>query len=109
MVGMEIKNEHLIYAIIFGAVLVLSWSVFSTFSKPQLDRDSRGLLLETASNEQYFAAQAQSAGSECGDLKDEANVQHLSHHPGQYADCLKQVEPAFLQKATGKTLKEILG
>lgn len=103
------KNEHLLYAVIFGAVLVLSWSAFSTFSKPQLDRDPRGLLLETASNEQYFAAQAQQVGSECGDLQDEANVQHLSHHPDRFAQCLRQVTPAFLKKATGKTLEEILG
>ncbi|MEM4254752.1 MAG: hypothetical protein QXR53_00285 [Candidatus Norongarragalinales archaeon] len=106
---MEMKNEYLLYAVIFGSTLVLAWSAFAATSKPQLDRDSRGLLLETQSNEQYFAAQAQALGNECGNLKDEANVQHLSHHPGQYADCLRQVEPSFLRKATGKTLGEILG
>ncbi len=106
---MEIKNEYLLYGLIFVGVALLAWSLFSTFSQPRLDRDPRGLLLQSAANEQYFAAQAQSAGSECGDVKDEANVQHLSHHPDRFAECLGQVEPSFLKKATGKTLGEIIG
>ncbi|HIH20646.1 TPA: hypothetical protein HA244_05245 [Candidatus Micrarchaeota archaeon] len=103
------KNEYLVYAMLFVGVLLLAWSAFSTFAKPQLDRDARGLLLETQANEQYFQQQALQVGNECGNLNDEANVQHLSHHPSQFADCLKQVDPAFLQKATGKTLGQIIG
>lgn len=103
------KDEYILYGVIFLAAGLLAWSVFASFQQPKLDRDSNGILLKTQANEQYFQQQAQSAGSECGNLRDTANVQHLSHHPGQYADCLKQVDPSFLQKATGKTLQQILG
>ena len=102
------KNEYLMYGLLFVAVLVLAWTVFSAFSKPQLDRGVDGRVLETASNEQYFQQQAAQSGSECGDLNDEANVQHLSHHPSQYENCLRQVDPAFLKQATGKTYEQIM-
>ncbi len=97
------------YGVLFVGVLVLAFSVFSLFSAPKIDVDAQGRVLETARNEQYFQQQAVQVGSECGDLRDAANVQHLSHHPGQYADCLRQVDPAFLQQATGQTLQQILG
>ncbi|HIH19909.1 TPA: hypothetical protein HA244_01435 [Candidatus Micrarchaeota archaeon] len=103
------KNEYFTYGLLFMAVLVLAWTVFSVFSKPKLDLDAQGKVLETASNEQYFQQQAAQVGNECGNLKDEATVQHLSHHPSQYAQCLRQVDPAFLKQATGKTLGELLG
>lgn len=103
------KNEIMVYGLIFLAAFVLAYSVFATFSKPAYERNAQGLVANSLANQQYFQQQAAQSGSECGDLNDEANVQHLSHHPGQFADCLKQVNPAFLQKATGKTLQQILG
>lgn len=51
----------------------------------------------------------QPVASSCGDLTSAVYVQHLSHHPGIYADCLKQVDPAFLKQVTGRTLQQILG
>ncbi len=56
------------------------------------------------------AAQTQALDSnECGDLNDDANVQHLGHHPDRYAECLKQVDGAVLKRATGKTLGQLIG
>ena len=103
------KNEYFLYGLLFVAVLILAWTAFSMFSKPQLDRDAQGRVLQTSANAQFFQQQAAQSGSECGDLKDEANVQHLSHHPDRFSDCLRQVDPAFLKQATGQTLQEILG
>ncbi|MEK6954396.1 MAG: hypothetical protein AABX01_05280 [Candidatus Micrarchaeota archaeon] len=97
------------YGIIFIAIAVVAFSVFSVFSPSKPALDSQGRVLQTASNQQYYQQQAVSSGSECGNLKDAANVQHLSHHPSQYAECLGKVDPAFLKQATGKTLQEIAG
>ncbi|MBI5035811.1 hypothetical protein HZC09_00560 [Candidatus Micrarchaeota archaeon] len=36
-------------------------------------------------------------------------LQPTGHLPDKYASCLRQVEPALLQKATGKTLQQIIG
>ena len=96
-------------ALIGVGVLLIGVSAFSLLSQPRFDVGQSGQLLQTRSNQQFFEQQAASSGSQCGNLQDVANVQHLSHHPGQYADCLKKVDPAFLQKATGKTIEQILG
>ncbi|MBU1197458.1 hypothetical protein KJ765_02995 [Candidatus Micrarchaeota archaeon] len=103
------------YAVLFVMVGVLSFSAIALLSPPAakpvpvLDTDSEGMLLETTNNEQIFENQADQTGSECGDMTDESNVQHLSHHPERFEDCLRQVDPAFLKEATGRTLEEILG
>ncbi len=46
--------------------------------------------------------------NECGDLNDAANVQHLSHHPQQYGDCLKNVNPAKFFEAVGMERNDFL-
>ncbi len=99
------------YGILFAVAGVLAFSILSLTSAKNvdLDRDSSGTLLETEKNEEYFQQQAAEMGDECGDLKSTSNVQHLSHHPAMYAECLKKVEPAVLKQATGKTLSELLG
>ncbi|MBI5225284.1 hypothetical protein HY989_05430 [Candidatus Micrarchaeota archaeon] len=97
------------YGILFLMIGVLALGFFSFFSAPKLQADSQGKILQTASNSQYYQQKAQAQGTECGDLKDAGNVQHLSHHPSKYADCLKKVDLAFLKQATGKTLGEIMG
>ncbi len=48
------------------------------------------------------------AADECGDLGDAANIQHLSHHPQQYKDCLKQVNPQKFYDATGQNLNDFM-
>lgn len=39
--------------------------------------------------------------SECGDITDNSNVQHLSHHPDRFGECIKLVDPAKFREATG--------
>ncbi len=100
-----LKNNAGIYVILFAGFLVLAWSAVSI-----LKTNSQDNALEySPQNQAYYEAKALESGSECGNLADEKNVQHLSHHPARYADCLKQVKPTLLQKASGKTLQQILG
>lgn len=47
--------------------------------------------------------------AECGNLDDVSNIQHLSHHPQQYKDCIKQVKPQKFLEATGQNLNDFLG
>lgn len=100
--------KYLEYGLVFVVVLVLAFAFF-VYRPAGQATDASGALVPSGQNFQYYQQKAQALGDECGDLKDEGNVQHLSHHPGQYAECLKKVEPAMLQKATGKTLKELIG
>lgn len=99
--------RYLEYAVVFVAVLVLAFAFFMYRPGPALD--ASGGLVPSGQNFQYYQQKAAALGDECGDLKDEGNVQHLSHHPDRYAACLQKVDPAILQKATGKTLAQILG
>ncbi len=102
-------SELALYAALLFGVLLVAWSAYGFLAPNGPIMDSSGQVLKTAANQQYFASVAAQSGNTCGDLKDTQNVQHLSHHPGQYADCLKQVDPAFLQQATGKTYQQIVG
>jgi|SRR3989338_3449357 len=103
----ETKNEmYILYGIGIIAVLMLGWAFIGFVSPSQ----------PSAENAQFqqastFSASggASSSDSECGDLNDISNVQHLGHHPDQFADCLKKVNPQVLKQATGQTLEELLG
>ncbi|VVB61408.1 Uncharacterised protein [uncultured archaeon] len=97
---MENKGNILSYAIVAVAIAVVVWAALSTFG------------LNTGKTASYNSNQASSQGmdamhssgmnaGECGDLNEVGNVQHLSHHPSQYADCLKQVSPTVFKQATG--------
>ncbi len=81
------KENIMLYGIIVAAVAILAWAVLSIF----------GTGVGSA-NYNYY--QQQNAGG-CGDLNDVANVQHLSHHPSQYADCIKQVSSEMFKQAVG--------
>ncbi len=81
------KENILLYGIVAAAVAILVWAVLSIF----------GTGVGSA-NYNYY--QQTNAGG-CGDLNDIANVQHLSHHPSQYADCIKQVSPEVFKQAVG--------
>ncbi len=86
------KNVRTREALQYGAVLaVVALAVFSIYYWYQSTAVG-------SANYNYY--QNKNAGG-CGDLTDPGNVQHLSHHPSQYADCLKQVSPDVFQKATG--------
>lgn len=84
----KIKKESiLLYGIVAVAVAILAWAVLSIFST--------GI---DSANYNYY--QQKNAGG-CGDLNDASNVQHLSHHPFLYADCIKQVSPEVFKQAVG--------
>ena len=105
-------DDALMYGAIVVAVLLLAWSAYAYMfpAKPTgWATDTSGQVVNSQQNLQYFQQVAQQTGSECGDVTDVSNVQHLSHHPDRYAECLKKVDSAFLKKATGLTLKEIIG
>lgn len=88
MAKIKIKKENaLLYGIVAAAVAILAWAVLSILGTG-----------EGSANYNYY--QQQNAGG-CGDLNDAANVQHLSHHPSQYADCIKQVSPEIFKQAVG--------
>lgn len=99
-----------VYGIALVGLVLLAYAAVGALAPPSVQFDSAGNVLQSEQNRVAFAQQAQSSGlGECGDLRDTANVQHLSHHPSQYASCLQQVDAGFLQQATGQTLQEILG
>ncbi len=100
--------KYLEYALVFGVVLVMAFAFF-VYRPAGAQAGPAGGLVPSGQNFQYYQQKAADLGNECGDLKDEGNVQHLGHHPDRYASCLKQVEPAFLEKATGKTLQQLVG
>ncbi len=79
------KENILLYGIVAAAVAILVWAVASVFGTGSANYD-------------YY--QQQNAGG-CGDLNDLGNVQHLSHHPSQYADCIKQVSAEVFKQAVG--------
>lgn len=81
------KENILLYGIVAVAVVILAWAALSIF----------GTGVGSA-NYNYY--QQKNAGG-CGDLNDASNVQHLSHHPSQYADCIKQVSPEIFRQAVG--------
>ncbi|MBI4361332.1 hypothetical protein HY572_06195 [Candidatus Micrarchaeota archaeon] len=100
--------KHFEYVVVFVAVMALAFAFF-VYAPGGVQKDAGGNVLAGGQNFQFYQQKAAALGNECGDLNDESNVQHLSHHPDRYADCLKQVEPGALQKATGKTLQQIVG
>ncbi len=93
---MNTKKETLgtenivLYIAIVAAVLVLGWVLWSSYA---------GTGTVPAANTYSSPA---SGSDDCGDLSDSSNVQHLSHHPSQYAECIKKVDPAVFKQAVGK-------
>ncbi len=91
---MRLNKENLaIYGVLAVAIAVLLFSVFSMINP-----------VKPAQNLQY---QSQAVDA-CGDLNDLANIQHLSHHPEQYKNCIKKVEPSLFKQAVGEDLDSFL-
>lgn len=44
----------------------------------------------------------------CGDLSDISNIQHLSHHPQQYAECINLVSDEKFKEAVGTGKSEFM-
>lgn len=80
-----------IYGVLAIAIAVLIYSAFS--------------IINPAKPVQQYQS---SLGDACGDLNDLANIQHLSHHPEQYEECIKKVDPALFKQAVGEDLNSFL-
>ena len=106
-------DELMKYAMVAIAIATLAFAVFSynTPAAQPAAGQANAIALQQglAASGALASSGAFAASSQCGDLNDDANVQHLSHHPDRYANCLKQVEAAVLKKATGKTLGQLIG
>jgi len=84
------NNKMLVYAVVIFAVAVLAWSITTMANGSK-----------TNAQYQYYNNLQQQSTSGCGDLADNGNVQHLSHHPEQYAECIKQVDAQKFKEAVG--------
>ncbi len=76
-------QEIFLYILIVIVSLVLIWTLSNSFSK------------------QATASPTSFSSSECGNLNDMSNIQHLSHHPDIFSECIKQVEPEKFLQAVG--------
>ncbi len=86
------------YAVLILALAVLGWVAYGAFGpKPAASAVQASALA---------ASQGIIDSSSCGDLNDTANVQHLSHHPDRFADCVKQVDAAKFREAVGMEKSE---
>ncbi len=83
------------YAVLVVAVAVLAWSIYSMVQPAGVQNN--------AQNFEYYQNQNLQTGSECGDMEDLANVQHLSHHPERFGECIKQVDAGVFEKAVGQS------
>lgn len=97
---MNNKGNLLSYAVVAVAIAIVVWAALSAFGQ------------NTGKAVSYNSNQASNQGMDdthisgtntdgCGDLNEVGNIQHLSHHPSQYADCLKQVSPEVFRQAVG--------
>lgn len=106
---MDNKENLLSYAIVAVAVAIVVWAGLSAFgqntgkaaSYNSNQASSQGMDAMHSSGGVDPMHSSGTGASDCGDLNEVGNVQHLSHHPSQYADCLKQVSPAVFKQATG--------
>ncbi len=109
-------GEKIMYAVVLAAIAVLA---FAVFAMPQ-GRQAGGVAGYASAGGQRLAglASAQFAGgegsqsqqaaipSECGDINDPKNLQHLSHHPDQFQECYKFVDANKFRQAVGRDLSE---
>lgn len=84
------------YAGILVAVFVLSWAIISLLNP------------SAASKPKYSVTAAQNADNGCGDMADLSNVQHLSHHPDQFGNCIRQVDSKVFEQATGQKKEDYM-
>ena len=84
-------SEIVVYIVVIFAVAVMAWAITTTFGGKM-----------SAEKYQYYQNLQQQSDTGCGDLTDNGNVQHLSHHPDQYAECIKKVDPQKFKEAVGE-------
>jgi len=85
------NQEIILCGLIALAVLGLIFTIYNTFFR-------------TAGS--YNTASISS--DQCGDLNNLSNVQHLSHHPDIYADCIKKVDAQKFYEAVGVTKEQYM-
>lgn len=104
------KENILLYGVVAAAVAVIAWAVLGIFGAGASSTAyNAGSVSAPSASAGAAEGQMNEAGMDesgmngtgCGDLTDPGNVQHLSHHPSQYADCIKQVSPEVFKQATG--------
>lgn len=91
-------GDKSMYAVAAVALLVLGFGVFAMPSRQQADFSASGY---GAQQPTQFAAPA-SIPPECGNINDPAQLQHLSHHPDQFQECYRVVDPAKFKAAVGQ-------
>ena len=89
----NIKKENIaLYGMLGVVAVILIFSVYTMLAPKKLEIN--------AQNYQQYEQQRISSGSECGDLTDPANIQHLSHH-AELKPCLDKVDPALRKQVLG--------
>ncbi len=90
-------NKIVVYSAVIVVVAVLAWSITTMAngfkSNPQY---------------QYYQNLAKQSDSGCGDLTETGNIQHLSHHPEQYVECIKKVDPQKFKEVVGQDMDSFL-
>src|SRR3989338_1397985 len=94
------ENKYAMYVIVIFAVAILGWTFYSAF---QANSTAPG-----SAQYNYYQEKNLQAGSECGDMTDLANVQHLSHHPDRFGNCIKQVDAQIFKQAVGQSKEEYM-
>ncbi|MBI5133554.1 MAG: hypothetical protein HZA83_02470 [Thaumarchaeota archaeon] len=100
--------------LVFG-VLVLAWVFYSAFqitetsyyAQNSLPTNSQANVPQSSLAQQTTQQQTQ-IPAKCGNIEDPQNIQHLSHHPDQFQDCLKLVDPVKFKNAVGRDVSEFL-
>ena len=91
-------GDKTMYAVAAIALLVLGYGVFAMPQRQQADFSASAY---GAQQPAQFAAPAQ-IPAKCGNINDPAQLQHLSHHPDQFQECYRVVDPAKFKAAVGQ-------
>lgn len=95
-------GDKTMYAVAAVALLVLGFGIFAMPARQQADFSAA-----SGAQSAQFAAPA-SIPPECGDINDPAQLQHLSHHPDQFQECYKVVDPAKFKAAVGQDVSAFM-
>ncbi|HLD60417.1 MAG TPA: hypothetical protein VI912_05445 [Candidatus Bilamarchaeaceae archaeon] len=98
------KKGNLSYSVLLIGFVVLVWVSYSAF----FSSGPNTVIENNDQNFNYYEQKAQLSNSECGDLNDPSNIQHLSHHPDKYQECLKQIDPQKFKEAVGQDITSFL-
>ncbi len=98
-------DEKILYGIlVVAAAALLAFSALSLLTQPSSAQPQPG----TGGSQPQGPRLQGSAPSECGDVTDPSNIQHLSHHPNLYGECYKYIDPAAFKAATGQDISNYL-